>query len=101
MPSGAPAGMPSPPISIGAWNQASRSTRPAPSSTAASVAPPSTSLAQLRDALAGDAGVGILDRQDDAANVGGDQRIGAGRRLAPMAARLEADIGGGAARRRA
>jgi len=57
--------------------------------------------AQLGDALAGDARIGILDRYDDADEPGGDQGVGAGRRPAPMAARLEADIGGGAAGSRA
>ncbi len=53
--------------------------------------------AQPRNTLAGDARVGVLDRQHDARHPRGGKRIGAGRRLAPMAARLEAHIGGCAA----
>ena len=45
----------------------------------------------------GDARVGVLEGDDDPPHPGGDQRIDAGRGLAPMAARFETDIGGGAA----
>ncbi len=57
-------------------------------------------LAQPGDPAAGDTRVGILEGYDDVFNTGIDQRAGAGRRLSPMAARLEADIGGGAQCRR-
>ena len=53
---------------------------------------------QPRVALPGDFGIGILDRADDARDTGGDQRIGARRRLAVVRARLERDVDGGAAR---
>ena len=51
--------------------------------------------AQHGQTAPGDAGIGILDGHDDAGDPGGDQRIGAGRGLAVMAARLEADISSG------
>ena len=56
-------------------------------------------LAQRFDAGAGDARVGIFKSDHDTAQSGGDQGIGTGRRLAPMAARFEGDVCGGAMRR--
>ena len=78
--------------------------KPALISAASSApSPVSTAMparAQPGDALAGDARIGILERRPPTrGDAGGDQRVGAGRGLAPMAAGLEGDIGGGAARR--
>ncbi len=53
--------------------------------------------AQPLDPAAADARIRVFDRGDDPPDPGFDQRLGARRRLAPVAARFEADIGGGAA----
>ena len=55
--------------------------------------------AQPRMAGAGDFGIGIFERGDDARNSGGDDGIGAGRRFAVMRAGLERDVERRAARR--
>ena len=57
--------------------------------------------AQPRVARARDFGIGIFERRDDARNAGGDDGVGAGRRLAVMRAGLERDVERRAARRRA
>ena len=54
--------------------------------------------AQPGMALPGHFRIGILDRRHHARNAGGDDRIGAGRRLAEMRARLQRHIERGAAR---
>ena len=54
---------------------------------------------QPRYPAAGNPRVGILDRDHHPAHPGGDQRIGARRRLAPMTAGFEGDVGDGAPRR--
>ena len=54
--------------------------------------------AQFGVALPGHLRIGILDRRHDARNAGGNHRIGAGRRLAEMRARLQRHVERGAAR---
>ena len=54
--------------------------------------------AQPRVARAGNLRIGIFDRRDDPGHAGGDDRVGARRRLAEMRARLERDVEGRAAR---
>jgi hypothetical protein len=55
--------------------------------------------AQPRMARAGDLRVGVFERGDHAGDAGGNDGIGAGRRLAEMRARLERHVKRGAARR--
>src|SRR5581483_8060763 len=54
---------------------------------------------ELGVALPRDLGIGILNRRHDAADAGGDDRIGAGRRLADMRARFQGHVEGRAFRR--
>ncbi len=54
--------------------------------------------AQPRMARAGDLRVGVFERGDHARDAGGDDRVGAGRRLAVMRAGLERHVERGAAR---
>lgn len=53
-------------------------------------------VAELLEALAGDAGVGVLHGDDAAGDAGGDEGVGAGRGFAVVAAGLEGDVAGGA-----
>ena len=79
-----------------------RRKKPALSSAASSAhGPRSTRMpaaAQHGDPAPGHARVRILDRGDDAADAGGDQGVGAGRRLAGVGAGLERDVRRGPAR---
>ena len=50
-------------------------------------------LPQSRETAAGNPRVRVLDRSDDPAHPGRDQRLGARRRLPPVGARFERDIG--------
>ena len=51
--------------------------------------------------LAGNFGIGVLERRHDARNTCGDDGVGAGRRLAVMRAGFQRDVERRAARRRA
>ena len=57
--------------------------------------------AQRGNSVAADPRVGVFEGDDDALDASLDQRIGAGRGLAPVAAGFETDIGGSTARRTA
>ncbi len=78
-----------------------RETKPMLSSRASS--PPRAGLdddaggGEPRRALPGDQRIRIAHGDDDAADAGGDQRVGAGRRAAVVRARLERDVDGRAA----